>query len=109
MESEGQKGCQYRVAPGIAYRLALCAAGEGEVAISLASPRDFDFAAGHALLIGAGGDLFDGQGKEVRYEHTRPTRLGCAFGGQKSLALKASTLIGTPRLSLNRTLDQHHF
>lgn len=103
LNSEGQVGCQYRVAPGIAYRLALCAVGEGEVAISLASPRDFDFAAGHALLIGAGGDLLDGQGKSVRYDHERPARLGFAFGGQRTLALKATTLDWNPTILAQRT------
>ena len=77
--SEGE--ARYRVAPGIAYRLALCAAGEGEVAISLASPRDFDLAAGHALIIGAGGVLLDERGQEMSYNHHRPHRLGFAFAG----------------------------
>ena len=72
---------RYRVAPGIAYRLALCAAGEGEVAISLASPRDFDLAGGHALIRGAGGILLDERGQEIIYKHQRPHRLGFAFAG----------------------------
>lgn len=74
----------YRVAPGIAYRLALCASGEAEAAISIAGPRDFDYAGGHALLRGAGGDLWDEQGQKVRYKGTAMQRLGFAFGGQST-------------------------
>lgn len=94
--------CQYRVAPGIAYRLALCAVGEGEVAISLASPRDFDFAAGHALLLGAGGVLLDEKGEEVNYIHHRPARLGFAFGGSRSLCVIASKLNWHPTLDAQK-------
>ena len=93
---EGEQGCQYRVAPGVAYRLALCAVGEGEVAISLASPRDFDFAAGHALLKGAGGDLLDEHGRSVTYLHHKPARLGLAFGGDCTLARYAVNLDWSP-------------
>ena len=88
--------CHYRIAPGIAYRLALCAVGEGEVAISLASPRDFDFAAGHALLIGAGGTLLDERGEQVKYLHPRPSRLGFSFGGSQSLSAYAAALDWRP-------------
>ena len=42
--------------PSIAYRLALVAAGEGVAAISLNGPGDWDYAGGHALLVGVGGD-----------------------------------------------------
>ena len=92
LSSSGSDQVQYRIAPGIAYRLALCAVGEAELAISLASPRDFDFAAGHALLIGAGGSLVDERGSEVSYVHHRPFRLGFAFGGQTQLAKQAVEL-----------------
>lgn len=74
-------GARFRVAPGVAYRLALAAAGEGDGATSLAGPRDFDYAAGHALLIGAGGDLIDERGRAVHYHPTQPQRLGFGFGG----------------------------
>jgi fructose-1,6-bisphosphatase/inositol monophosphatase family enzyme len=100
---EGEQGCQYRVAPGVAYRLALCAVGEGEVAISLASPRDFDFAAGHALLKGAGGDLLDEHGRSVTYLHHKPARLGLAFGGDRILARYAVTLDWTPTFLAQKT------
>lgn len=74
-------GARFRTAPGVAYRLALVAAGEGDLATSLAGPRDFDYAAGHALLLGAGGMFVDERGREVRYHPQRPERLGFGFGG----------------------------
>jgi fructose-1,6-bisphosphatase/inositol monophosphatase family enzyme len=83
---------RYRVAPGVAYRLALCAAGEGELALSLASPRDFDLAAGHALIIGAGGVLLDERGYDVSYNHHRPHRIGFAFAGDPTHAHYASQI-----------------
>jgi ADP-ribosyl-[dinitrogen reductase] hydrolase len=59
---------RYRCVPGIACRLALVAAGEGDLAISVNWPTGWDVAAGHALLLGAGGDLFDADGKAIRYD-----------------------------------------
>lgn len=47
-------GVRYRSMPSIAYRLALVAAGEGVAATSLNGPVSWDYAAGHALLRGAG-------------------------------------------------------
>lgn len=59
----------YRMRPmtSVAYRLALCAAGEGVAAIGLRGPRDWDYAAGHALLLGAGRELLDRNGTAIRY------------------------------------------
>lgn len=51
---------RFRAIPGIAYRLALVAAGEGELGVSLNGPCGWDYAGGHALLRGAGGELCDG-------------------------------------------------
>jgi len=75
------QGARFRVAPGVAYRLALAASGEGDLATSLAGPRDFDYAAGHALLIGAGGRFVDERGRDVTYHPSRPERLGFGLGG----------------------------
>lgn len=71
--------------PSIAYRLALVASGEGVVATSLNQPRDLDYAAGHALLLGVGGDLFDREGDPVRYSTEHPTSIRDAFGGAPAL------------------------
>lgn len=53
--------------PSIAYRLALVAAGEGVAAVSLNGPGAWDYAGGHALLVGAGGTLIDQDGKPIGY------------------------------------------
>lgn len=79
---------RYRTVPGIAYRLALVAAGEGDVAITLNRPTGWDMAAGHALLLGAGGDLFDAKGKPVSYSATGSVRNrpdSVFFGGHSRL------------------------
>jgi ADP-ribosylglycohydrolase len=79
---------RYRTIPGIAYRLALVAAGEADVGVSQNSPVAWDLGAGHALLLGAGADLFDGNGNVVRYNSEgwiRTPRTPVYFGGQPQL------------------------
>jgi ADP-ribosylglycohydrolase/fructose-1,6-bisphosphatase/inositol monophosphatase family enzyme len=56
-----------RAVPGIAYRLALAATGDADLAVSLGNPNDYDCAAGHALLLGTGADLHDLHGHPQRY------------------------------------------
>lgn len=73
---------RYRPAPGIAFRLALVAAGQGAVAVSLGSPRDLDIAGGHALLIGAGLDLFDPDGTPLRYGYGHQRSQSAVIGGR---------------------------
>lgn len=72
---------RYRAMPSIAYRLALVAVGEGEVAASLQGPGWLDVAGGHALIRGAGGDLVDGKGQTVRYPHFGNETVSSVFGG----------------------------
>jgi len=98
-------GPRLRVAPGVAYRLALAAAGEGEAAVSLAGPRDFDVAAGHALLRGAGGALLDERGREARYLPEAPARLGFCFGGAPAAAARLAALDWSPVLAAPRRRD----
>ena len=98
-------GARFRVAPGVAYRLALAAAGEGEAAISLAGPRDFDVAAGHALLRGAGGTLIDERGREARYLSAAPTRLGFCFGGAPAAVARLAATDWRPLLTARRRRD----
>lgn len=71
---------RFRDIPSIAYRLAL-AATEGVAAVSLNSPAGHDYAAGHALLKGAGGRLVDEQGADVRYTPDGYSHTGHCFGG----------------------------
>ncbi|MEZ4465646.1 MAG: inositol monophosphatase family protein [bacterium] len=93
---------RYRPVPGIAYRLALAAAGEGVAAISLFGARDFDYAAGHALLRGVGGELVDERGRPVRYQAERPTNVGFCFGGAPAL------LPGLVKRDWNSVLRAHN-
>jgi ADP-ribosylglycohydrolase/fructose-1,6-bisphosphatase/inositol monophosphatase family enzyme len=82
---------RYLPVPGIALRLARVAAGHGVAAISLAGPCDFDFAGGHALLRGAGGELVDQNGKVIRYALDRPSDdTSRCFGGPHALAVELS-------------------
>ncbi|MEJ2727377.1 MAG: inositol monophosphatase family protein [Deltaproteobacteria bacterium] len=77
---------RYRAMPSIAYRLALTAVGEGDVAVSLAGPTNWDLAGGHAILIGAGGDLFSEGGEPVRYsENGKCYPSENVFGGPRVL------------------------
>ncbi len=77
---------RYRAMPSIAYRLALVAAGEGDAAVSLNSPEFWDLAGGHAILMGAGGDLYDERGRPVRYSADLSFSFSFrVFGGCKAL------------------------
>jgi ADP-ribosylglycohydrolase/fructose-1,6-bisphosphatase/inositol monophosphatase family enzyme len=79
---------RYRTVPGIAYRLALVAAGEADVGVSQNSPVAWDLGAGHALLLGAGGNLFDANGSAVTYNSEgwiRTPRTPVYFGGQQQI------------------------
>jgi ADP-ribosyl-[dinitrogen reductase] hydrolase len=78
---------RYRGIPGMAYRLALVAAGEGDLAISLNCPTGWDVAGGHALLLGAGGNLFGHDGSPVTYTTigTPNVSLESCFGGSAEL------------------------
>lgn len=69
---------RFRATPSVAYRLALVAAGEGELAVSLGRPMDWDVAAGHGLLRAVGGELVTFDGEAVRY---RESRVGDVVGG----------------------------
>jgi ADP-ribosyl-[dinitrogen reductase] hydrolase len=72
---------RYIAMPSIAYRLARVAAGDGIAAVSLNSPCSWDYAAGHALLRGAGGVLIDESGEEVRYSTKGDSSVQWCFGG----------------------------
>ena len=75
---------RFRCVPSIAHRLALVAAGEAAAAVSLNSPSAWDYAGGHALLLGAGATLVDEQGREVSYGPSGESRCVLAFGGHAS-------------------------
>jgi ADP-ribosyl-[dinitrogen reductase] hydrolase len=65
----------------IAYRLARVAAGDGVAAVSLNGPCGWDYAAGHALIRGAGGVLVNEAGREVTYTTDGSSETRFCFGG----------------------------
>lgn len=66
---------RFRAIPSIALRLAMVAAGEAAVCNSVNSPCDYDYGAGHALLRGAGLELYDDAGEPILYSANG--RSGC--------------------------------
>lgn len=72
---------RFRCVPGIAYRLALVAAGDAEAATSIGRPVGWDYAGGHALLRGVGGVLLDERGEPVRYDRAGNSSVRWCFGG----------------------------
>ena len=71
--------------PSIAYRLALSASGEVDVAVSLTSGLDpYDVAGGHALLNAVGGGLVQLYGDPILYG-PRSTFQGCIGGRPEML------------------------
>ena len=72
--------------PSIAYRLARVAAGDGVAAVSLNGPCGWDYAAGHALIRGAGGVLVDEAGAEVRYSVDGRSAVQWCIGGAEAAA-----------------------
>jgi ADP-ribosylglycohydrolase/fructose-1,6-bisphosphatase/inositol monophosphatase family enzyme len=79
--AECVRPARYIALPSIAYRLARAATGDGVAAVSLNSPVDWDYAAGHALVLGAGGILVDEYGKEVTYAPNGHSSAHWCFGG----------------------------
>lgn len=70
-----------RCLPSIAYRLALVAAGDAEAATSFNGPIDWDYAGGHALILGAGGRMQDHGGNPVRYAPDGRSSVGAGCVG----------------------------
>lgn len=83
---------RYRAVVSIAYRLALVAAGEALAAVSTNSPVGWDYAGGHALLLGAGLDLYDGEGQPIRYAADGNSDCGGrCYGGAEAIAAELAT------------------
>jgi ADP-ribosylglycohydrolase/fructose-1,6-bisphosphatase/inositol monophosphatase family enzyme len=72
--------------PSIAYRLARVAAGDAVAAVSISGPVGHDYAAGHALLRGAGGVLLNEAGQEVTYSREGRSGVTACFGGAPDAA-----------------------
>jgi ADP-ribosylglycohydrolase len=67
--------------PSIAYRLARVAVGDGIATVTLRPVNAHDIAAGHALLIAAGGVLVAEDGVAVTYGEHGDSRPFACFGG----------------------------
>ena len=77
--------------PSIAHRLAKVAAGEAAATTSLYSPKTWDFAAGHCLILAAGGALLDSHGNEPAYDDEAFGTSPRLFAGSKAVALELSS------------------
>jgi fructose-1,6-bisphosphatase/inositol monophosphatase family enzyme len=75
----------------IATRLALVAVGDADVGLTIKNGlADWDFAAGQALLRGAGGDLVGPEGKPIAWSGTHTSGTGLpGYFGARSVALAA--------------------
>ncbi len=77
---------RFRAVVGIACRLALTAAGEGAAAVTLTAPFSWDMAGGHALLRGAGYELYTADVEPVRYDEDGTcTPSPAYFGGRRDV------------------------
>jgi len=108
--------------PSIAYRLARAAASDGVAAVSLNGPCGWDYAAGHALVRGAGGVLVDERGHDVTYKVDGWSITHFCFGGgpqavqdlvardwhgvREGLRMKPRTVVGWPRRASEVDLDR---
>jgi fructose-1,6-bisphosphatase/inositol monophosphatase family enzyme len=94
--------------PSIAYRLARIAVGDGIATQTLRPVNALDIAAGHALLMAAGGVLVAEDGVPVTYNDLGESRPSACFGGapQAVEVLRARTWRGSqeprrePRVTL---------
>jgi fructose-1,6-bisphosphatase/inositol monophosphatase family enzyme len=94
--------------PSIAYRLARIAVGDGIATQTLRPVNALDIAAGHALLMAAGGVLVTEDGAQVTYNELGESRPSACFGGAPKAveALRARTWRGSteprrePRITL---------
>ncbi len=95
--------------PSIAYRLARIAVGDGIATQTLRPVNALDIAAGHALLMAAGGVLVAEDGVPVTYNEQGESRPSACFGGAPGAVdvLRARTWRGSteprrePRVTLN--------
>ncbi len=63
----GTRRVAARVAVGSSLKFGLIAAGEADLYPRLGRTMEWDTAAGHAVLLAAGGDVLDLTGKPLRY------------------------------------------
>lgn len=95
--------------PSIAYRLARIAVGDGIATQTLRPVNALDIAAGHALLLAAGGVLLAEDGQPVTYNDLGESRPSACFGGApravQTLLTRAWRGSTEPRRDPRVTLD----
>ena len=79
---------RYVAMPSIAYRLARIAAGDGIATASTHGVKEYDIAAGMALVRAARGVVLDAQGKEVVLEGNSERRVSGCFAGAPQAAMQ---------------------
>lgn len=63
---------ELRAIGSVAYKLGLTSAGKADIFVSLRPKNEWDIAAGHCIIEGAGGVLLDIKGKSIYYNKKDP-------------------------------------
>jgi ADP-ribosylglycohydrolase/fructose-1,6-bisphosphatase/inositol monophosphatase family enzyme len=79
--SRAVQPARYVAMPSIAYRMARVAAGDGVATVSAHSIKEYDIAAGMALISAAGGVSLDREGNEIRLAGNSTRRVSGCFAG----------------------------
>lgn len=91
--------------PSIAHRLARVAAGEASATTSLYAPKTWDFAAGHCLILAAGGAIVDENGRDPVYDADGFGTAPRLFAGSRRVALELSKREWDRAFRAERELD----
>lgn len=86
-------GLEVRPMGSVAYKLALVAAGLADVTWTLVPKHEWDVAAGAALVLAAGGDVWLPDGSELRFNRPN-TRLGGLVACPPGLTAEVKALLG---------------
>lgn len=84
--SRAVQPARYVAMPSIAYRLARVAAGDGVATVSIHGVKEYDVAAGMALIAAAGGVSLDREAREIRLEGNSTRQLSGCFAGAPAAA-----------------------
>ncbi|HOY59077.1 MAG TPA: inositol monophosphatase family protein [Verrucomicrobiota bacterium] len=77
---------RFRGMAGLASRMAQVAAGRAEAVVTFNGPVGWDYAAGHALLLGAGGVFLDQAAQPIQYDRNGRSGARYAFGASPAVA-----------------------
>ena len=95
----GRSVGEVRFVPSLAYRFALVAAGEVDVAVARPGAHDWDLAAADLLVHEAGGRLIDPTGERLRYNRTDHFHPALVAATPELCDTVAAVLAGTDRPS----------